>query len=219
MGFLFFTLEYPTPETRQSYLREIPPAFISSTFSFYEPLPASANDTDWKSAVTLLREICSESSLLQAERIRPLKPNDENYSAFMGTRWKRASQQIPPELAGLLHTDDNPTPHYDHCAQCTKPQASKRCAKCKIVSYCSRECQAKHWKRVHKASCLAAESRTLWTILHTNDGFLVTKDECRELANILEKDIVNRSGALQDLVKNFAVYFRFASSLGGCFVL
>ncbi|KAI7840083.1 hypothetical protein COHA_006213 [Chlorella ohadii] len=41
------------------------------------------------------------------------------------------------------------------CAQCSTPAMHlKRCAACKQVSYCSRECQVKHWKEGgHKDAC------------------------------------------------------------------
>jgi hypothetical protein len=35
---------------------------------------------------------------------------------------------------------------------CSKPGA-KRCSKCKSILYCSKECQANHWKAVHKKVC------------------------------------------------------------------
>lgn len=38
------------------------------------------------------------------------------------------------------------------CANCFKP-ASQRCARCKTVWYCSKECQVDHFKKAHKAVC------------------------------------------------------------------
>lgn len=38
------------------------------------------------------------------------------------------------------------------CANCFKP-ASQRCARCKTVWYCTRECQVDHFKKEHKAVC------------------------------------------------------------------
>lgn len=44
------------------------------------------------------------------------------------------------------------------CAQCRKTEGDnskhlKACGKCKIVFYCSKECQAAHWKTKHKREC------------------------------------------------------------------
>lgn len=40
----------------------------------------------------------------------------------------------------------------DFCYNCGQ-QAKFRCAKCKMVSYCSRNCQTIHWKTMHKLKC------------------------------------------------------------------
>lgn len=44
------------------------------------------------------------------------------------------------------------------CEICGKSEDIKRCAKCKVVAYCSRECQKSDWKK-HKKICpqLAAQ--------------------------------------------------------------
>lgn len=34
----------------------------------------------------------------------------------------------------------------------------KCCSKCRLVSYCSKECQTKHWKLVHRKECINIES-------------------------------------------------------------
>ena len=41
---------------------------------------------------------------------------------------------------------------HDPCALCHKPNATKRCGRCRAVVYCSRACQASHW-RAHKLTC------------------------------------------------------------------
>lgn len=40
----------------------------------------------------------------------------------------------------------------DACASCAKP-ASKHCARCKLVKYCSQTCQSQHWRSEHKRNC------------------------------------------------------------------
>ena len=49
------------------------------------------------------------------------------------------------------------------CANCEKPNEKNEplsaCARCGLVSYCSRECQIQHWKNEHKSNCYDRESR------------------------------------------------------------
>jgi len=49
----------------------------------------------------------------------------------------------------------------DVCAQCGQPGAKKRCSQCKLVFYCSIDCQRAAWPK-HKAACnnLAAAGKT-----------------------------------------------------------
>mmetsp|Transcript_13154 Transcript_13154/g.40502 ORF Transcript_13154/g.40502 Transcript_13154/m.40502 type:complete len:161 (+) Transcript_13154:314-796(+) len=42
------------------------------------------------------------------------------------------------------------------CARCARVlTANRKCARCKVANYCSRDCQARHWD-VHKATCRPA---------------------------------------------------------------
>lgn len=50
-----------------------------------------------------------------------------------------------------------PPPAPTTCVQCNRPPAKDKkllvCGKCKIVRYCSTDCQKKHWKAGHKDCC------------------------------------------------------------------
>jgi len=56
---------------------------------------------------------------------------------------------------------------YTGCANCQvfgwvqpDPAQLRNCGKCKVLKYCSQECQAEHWKLVHKGQCkLLAKAR------------------------------------------------------------
>ena len=39
---------------------------------------------------------------------------------------------------------------------CMKSGATQQCSRCKVVKYCSRECQRRHWKAGHREECCAA---------------------------------------------------------------
>ena len=41
----------------------------------------------------------------------------------------------------------------DTCDHCGAGGATARCAKCKVIVYCSRECQVAAWKGGHKKLC------------------------------------------------------------------
>lgn len=49
--------------------------------------------------------------------------------------------------------------NVEHCANCNKTaneQPDHRlslCGRCKLVKYCSKECQITHWKKIHRAVC------------------------------------------------------------------
>ena len=78
------------------------------------------------------------------------------------------SMQMDPEKAAILHratdcrakmsaAEQNQRELYT-CAACDKDltaQNPKRCAACRLVAYCSKECQKAHWK-AHKKDCAAA---------------------------------------------------------------
>ena len=115
--------------------------------------------------------------------------------------------------------DDNttPYPHYDRCANCTKlfPKMNQ-CSRCKIVKYCSRDCQSSHWKKVHKESCTKAIALPLYKIMNGNDGFYMSPEECRALQMALSKD---ETIDIDKVIQCFQAYFDIAADLGGCFVL
>ena len=113
-------------------------------------------------------------------------------------------------LHQLLDIDHEIIPYYDHCAYCTKPQASHQCSRCKFVRYCSRDCQAQAWRGgpmtiigtmcsttttkkkttneyyPHKKSCVKAQRYSLHEAMHGNDGFYITSEECQLIANSLQ---------------------------------
>lgn len=48
-----------------------------------------------------------------------------------------------------------------HCANCAKEKPTNRCSGCKVVMYCSKECQLLDWKGSHKHFCKTALPKRL----------------------------------------------------------
>ena len=75
------------------------------------------------------------------------------------------------------------------CANCaaTKNTAgqpvSQKCARCKLVAYCSRECQGQHWKSgSHKKWCLTPKERSL-------QQFALTEEEDIEASSDVSSEL------------------------------
>ena len=244
MVYLILSNRYPEESHRKSYIKTAGPHAYNVS-PFHKPLAASASDDEWKIILKVIRDNFDDTNssniLHDKSSLRPLRPNDDNYEAFVGPKWRppppsphsidleieNRQRMATPGLSSLLgQNDDDPTtpyPHYDRCAYCTKP-ATYQCSQCKIVKYCSRNpCQASHWKKIHKASCVNACPFSLWECLQGNDGFYVTSEECLALQSALLKGLSqeNTTTGTKDhnIIQCFAAYFCVTAELGGCFVL
>ena len=59
--------------------------------------------------------------------------------------------------------------HRSKCAKCLKPASSisgamKRCTRCKLMRYCSAECQRSHWKAGHSLDCCDKNGKTRFSL-------------------------------------------------------
>ncbi|GMH31372.1 hypothetical protein Nepgr_033215 [Nepenthes gracilis] len=83
--------------------------------------------------------------------------------------------------------------HIHHCAVCFNPTTT-RCARCKVVRYCSGKCQILHWRQGHKDDC----SPPLANLPNdegndfTWDG--VKRDHCGNFVDSIE-DEIEQSGS------------------------
>jgi MYND finger/Sel1 repeat len=73
--------------------------------------------------------------------------------------WQEQSSKAA-RLLGLPH-DTTPV-KFEICGCCEKGEAQgvtvKRCARCKAIVYCGRDCQAQHWNMGHKVDCKSIDA-------------------------------------------------------------
>lgn len=246
---LLISLHYPSPSQRQEFAQNTPDSYKPQR-GHHPSLLAETDNEQWKTTVQIIRQNMadkeSESMLQDKSVARPVRPGFDNYGAFKGTSWNPKSS--PMEMRGLpsphaalaafggTNREDTRThAHYDRCANCTQA-ATRRCSRCKIVKYCSRECQSSHWKTVHKASCIEARSGvSLAELLDWDNGLHkefhalhILPEECRALHTALSlqqqgEDISGATedgGAVSDGLKSyFGTFFGLAAELGGCFAV
>ena len=69
------------------------------------------------------------------------------------------ASSVPPETSKRLRMMRT-TIQNNICANCiafgweqVKPESVQKCGRCKVLQYCSKDCQAEHWDLVHKAHC------------------------------------------------------------------
>ncbi len=225
MGFLILSNQYPDDSHRKAFLRDGGP-HARQVSPFHKPLAASASIDQWKNVLSAIRANAEDPIFLDdSSSPRPLRPNDDNYLAFVGPQWKPqcsvdvVSVSAPPAMTALLQDNDDSTPYprYDRCAYCTK-EAKLQCAKCKIVKYCCRDpCQSAHWKKIHKTSCIEAHRMSLWNSIQGNDGFWVSPEECLALQLALSRAPDHSEDT--PVIRCFQSYFGMAAELGGCFVI
>jgi len=70
----------------------------------------------------------------------------------------KAAKLGDEEAAGRLQ--EIRSEYSGHCASCDKRGTEIkvfRCASCKVVHYCSKECQRIHWKAGHKIDCVVQD--------------------------------------------------------------
>mmetsp|Transcript_18241 Transcript_18241/g.29669 ORF Transcript_18241/g.29669 Transcript_18241/m.29669 type:complete len:147 (+) Transcript_18241:803-1243(+) len=60
--------------------------------------------------------------------------------------------KTPTEYLIMVDDDDTSGSSFGNCAQCFQVEELKKCARCNLIPYCSKECQRKHWK-LHKLQC------------------------------------------------------------------
>ena len=115
-------------------------------------LHTRANNSDWSKLVHIIERSVDGSILDAPVAHRCYKPDEDDYSLFTGDAFRpKGMPPVGPEKAQLMSIigggdDKDITPDITRCAACTKANATYRCAKCKVVKYCGRDCQAKHWK-------------------------------------------------------------------------
>ena len=256
MRVMVLSVYLPTNEQLEMYLVKAGRyATTSTTPVLLGFLSASVPADKWQSIILRTIDDSTAPPLAAASPgevatiLRPVKPNDDNYSIFVGRQWRPpisdgGKRWLPSAVRGNIvknndEVEDNTTvfPRYDCCAQCTKCPLTTisettssqdrhtvlhKCSRCKFVKYCDRTCQMKHWKRIHKASCEPARHISLKEALLGHEGYFISPEECKSIHMALTSPDITTAATrddVADLIQCFAAYFESVSTLGGCFVL
>jgi hypothetical protein len=75
----------------------------------------------------------------------------EKYCDDMGLTGAEREAVVQKHTANPCAPCSNPTCNNRE----TEPKEFKNCSRCKLVAYCSRDCQKKDWKAQHKSTCVA----------------------------------------------------------------
>jgi tetratricopeptide (TPR) repeat protein len=82
----------------------------------------------------------------------------------------------------------------DHCEKVLGEENLKRCSRCRLVYYCSADCQKLHWKK-HKEMCYPMH-QILPASIHQSYAFLIENDEEEEES---ESTIINQQEELHEI--------------------
>lgn len=146
-------------------------AFVSSTWA------RAASDLLATHSTELAMKLipCAEMMQYHVDGTPPMTGDvaKNDFAALRSVRGVTAlvAKRIPCNCLGALKKQ---IPKTEDCRFCKVPKLSKqlsRCSVCKIVSYCSKECQVKDWKQ-HKIDCKSnANKAEFFTSLPTGgDG-------------------------------------------------
>ena len=71
---------------------------------------------------------------------------------------RKAADDLGISVEELQNNECKVKMTLQHCAKCNKVEPGlgefKRCIQCKMIVYCGRDCQKKHWKAGHKKVCV-----------------------------------------------------------------
>ena len=100
-----------------------------------------------------LMRACEESCVVFASKVVfEDEPEGWNLKKFPEVAWNRGSETINCYKFYLKDWFESNIPKpVSFCIVCRKI-GNKKCGKCKAVTYCSTECQKKHWP-LHKSKC------------------------------------------------------------------
>lgn len=102
-----------------------------------------------------------------------------------------------------------------YCAKCfvVLGTTKLRCSRCKIVYYCSRECQTQHYRRLHKAGC-----QSLSDVRSKKEEEMMTPKNQQEYGTGSVRDDSASMAAIVDLTRKeanliFQMAYRYTSSV------
>jgi len=179
-------------EQNRHYLKE----FEEKLRSFAE----AGEDVETAKKRAMERQMASEveqSAILQ-EMVRQ-NPGQRHFQ-MGGPASQKIYEQVAQAPKGKKGRADMFT-----CAFCGKTASEKlkMCSRCKMVSYCSRECQVEHWK-VHKKECIESSKNPkslplTWEQVEAHRGAPVA-DGTLELKVMLDESMLRQVFSCKDRV-------------------
>lgn len=154
------------------YTYEVPPEITKEAIANYDPA---------ESIVCII--CCMDVANLSNSSVRVVRTeyNEHGYVLALFCKYfmrlsessveeKDANYLIMLQCAALSASADNEDPSPNdisclllkqkttQCSNCAADNASRRCTRCRLFTYCDEKCHAEHWELAHKHVCAAARS-------------------------------------------------------------
>jgi hypothetical protein len=182
-----------------------------------EPAP-EAKDEEVKQAPEVREEAAKQLAAPQVSAENPNGQSAANAEIPSDNKHEESQAEVEPtaqseakahQAADDKQEDQQATaPECKKCAGCgaaeTAPATFKFCAKCRTVTYCSRNCQKKHWKE-HKKTCCKEDPASKSNIQESSNlqGSANLQDHSKSFTTEDVKPLENAESASEEAIREF----------------